>query len=94
MSDSLPLPPHDQLPPLTRAQLKASFDALDRPNPDPCTHTMKETTAFLQSNQLPVSETIAWLNENGAGCDCEVIFNTDAEWGEWAGREPFIDDDA
>ena len=53
---------------------------------------MKETTAFLTQNRLPVDTTIAWLHENGAGCDCEVIFNTDAEWGEWAGRE-LVDDE-
>jgi hypothetical protein len=85
MSDNQP-PPHNDLPPISREQLKSLFDALDRPNPAPCTHTMKETAAFLQQNGLPVDETIAWLHENGAGCDCEVIFNTDAEWGEWAGR--------
>ena len=92
MTNSLPDPPHDGLPPLTRLQLKALFDALDCPNPAPCTHTMKETTAFLTQNRLPVDTTIAWLHENGAGCDCEVIFNTDAEWGEWACRE-LVDDE-
>jgi len=90
MSNKLP-PPHDALPPLSREQLKSLFETLDRPNPAPCTHTMKETTAFLQEHNLPVEKTIAWLHENGAGCDCEVIFNTDAEWGEWAGR--ILDED-
>ena len=86
MSDDLPPPPHDDLPPLLRADLKALFDHLDRPNPDPCTHTFKETSAFLRSRKLPLEKIIEWLQLNGAGCDCEVIFNTDAEWGEWAGR--------
>lgn len=94
MTEPLPSPPHDDLPPLKREELKALFDALDRPNPDPCTHTMKETKDFLEKNQLPVEETITWLHENGAGCDCEVIFNTDAEWGEWAGREWDDEDEA
>jgi len=88
MSDELSRPPHADLPPLSRADLKALFDYLDRPNPDPCTHTFKETTAFLNNRKLPIEATLKWLQFNGAFCDCEVIFNTDAEWGEWAGRVP------
>ena len=72
--------------PITNEQLKALFDYLDRPNPAPCTHTFKETTTFLEKNRLPIRETLLWLGANGAGCDCEVIFNTDAEWGEAVGR--------
>ncbi len=87
MSDDI-APPHNDLPPLSRADLKALFDFLDRPNPDPCTHTFKECAAFLQSRNLPLKNTLEWLQENGAYCDCEVIFNTDAQWGEWAGRFP------
>jgi hypothetical protein len=86
MSSCLPLPPHDNLPPLSREDLKALFDYLDRPNPEPCTQTFKETMGFLESHNLPVEKTIEWLEFNGAGCDCEVIFNREAEWGEWAGR--------
>lgn len=72
--------------PISNDQLKALFDYLDQPNPMPCTHTFKETTEFLKLNQLPIKKTLYWLMENGAGCDCEVIFNTDAEWGETVGR--------
>lgn len=54
----------------------------------PCTHTFKETQEFLSNAGLPVAKTIEWLRHNGAGCDCEVIFNTDAEWGEHVGRIP------
>jgi hypothetical protein len=92
MSNDHPRPPHDDLPPLSRADLKALFDHLDQPDPDPCTHTFKETTAFLKSRKLPLEKTIEWLQFNGAGCDCEVIFNTEAEWSEWAGREPSDDE--
>lgn len=92
MSDHLPSAPQGDLPPLGRADLKALFDYLDRPNPAPCTHTFQETSAFLTSRGLPVERTIEWLQLNGAGCDCEVIFNTDAEWGEWAGRVPAEDE--
>ncbi len=73
-------------PPISQSDLKALFDFLDRDRSAPCTHTFKETTAFLKERGLPVDETITWLRNNGAGCDCEVILNTDTTWGEWAGR--------
>jgi len=88
MDAHLPKPPREHLPPLSRAELKALFDELDPPNPPPCTHTFKEARAFLVRRSLPVEETLRWLLRNGAGCDCEVIYNTEAEWGEWAGRAP------
>jgi len=74
--------------PISNDALKNLFDFLDRPNPPICTHTFKETQEFLNEARLPVAKTIAWLKQNGAGCDCEVIFNTDAEWGEIVGRVP------
>lgn len=79
--------------PISEPDLKALFDHLDRPDPDPCTHTMRETEAFLRARGLPVESTLRWLASQGAGCDCEVIFNVDAEWGERVGREPPPDDD-
>lgn len=77
--------------PISNAALKNLFDFLDRPNPPPCTHTFKETEEFLKEGGLPVAKTIAWLKQNGAGCDCEVIFNVDAEWGEALGRIPLAE---
>ena len=89
MNEQLPPPPTEDLPPLSRDELKGLFDYLGRPNPEPCTHTFTETSIFLVSQELPLEPTIKWLQFNGAGCDCEVIFNTDAQCGEWAGRIPF-----
>jgi hypothetical protein len=86
-------PPHADLPPISREDLKALFDHLDRPNPDPCTSTFKETISILRDRNLPVEEALRWLHRNGAGCDCEVIFNTEAEWGLWSGRSPDQDED-
>lgn len=79
--------------PIANEDLRALFDCLDQENPQPCTHTFKETIAFLNSRNLPVEPTIRWLNANGAGCDCEVIYNTENEWGELVGREPFQEDE-
>ena len=74
--------------PISSAELRALFDHLDRDNQEPCTHTFKETTKFLTARSLPVESMLNWLGHNGAGCDCEVIFNTDARWGEQVGRMP------
>lgn len=82
-------------PPISAVELKALFDHLDRPDPPACSHTMKETEAFLRSRGLPVEPTLQWLATQGVGCDCEVIFNVEAEWGERVGRElPPDDEDA
>ncbi len=74
--------------PISNDELRALFDHLDRRNPDPCTHTFKETAKFLDARSLPVESMLNWLGKNGAGCDCEVIFNTDARWGGQVGRTP------
>ncbi len=76
------------IPPLTPEELRTLFDSLDQPNPKPCDHTFTETIDVLQANDMPVEPTLEWLERNGAHCDCEVIFNTAAEWGEWAQWEP------
>lgn len=80
--------PGDELPPISRESLKLLFDHLARPDPAPCTHTFKETIEFLTERRLPIEKTLRWLQRNGAGCDCEVIYNTEAEWGAWCGRAP------
>jgi len=82
---SQPPDPTD-LPPISRSALKALFDHLDRPDPPPCLHTHDQTIDYLIAHDLPVEETLSWLQRHGAGCDCEVILNTDYTWGKWAGR--------
>jgi hypothetical protein len=52
MESKLPSPPSGDLPPISRADLKALFDYLARPNPPPCSHTLKETEAFLLAHNL------------------------------------------
>lgn len=40
-----------------------------------CDDTLKYTKKFLENNNLPVKESIEWLEKNGGYCDCEVLFN-------------------
>jgi len=79
--------------PFSKSDLKSLLDYLDRPNPPVCTHTFKETLEFLSEKNLDQSKVLPWLQENGAGCDCEVIFNVDDAWGEFVGRV-YIDEDS
>jgi len=52
------------------------FDYLDEMlEKDGCDNTLKFTIAFANDNNLPVDKTLAWMNENGGYCDCEVLAN-------------------
>jgi hypothetical protein len=58
------------------------------PPPEPireerCAAAVQEVDALKAQLTEMVGTPIDW-----PGCDCEVIFNTDAEWGESAGRFP------
>jgi len=33
------------------------------------------TKEFLENNNLPLEESIEWIEENGGYCDCEVLAN-------------------
>lgn len=80
----------DLAPPIGEEDLRDLFDHLDRPNLTPCSHTHIETIGFLQSRNLPICETVEWLDRNGGCCDCEVIFNVTEDWRERIGWEPKI----
>jgi hypothetical protein len=68
-------------PPVAYDALAALFTYWNRPNPRPCSHRLAETTAFLESHNLPIERTLRWLKANGAYCDCEVILNVAYRWG-------------
>jgi hypothetical protein len=77
-------------PPISHDELRGLFECLDRTsmNGYQCDHTYAITNRFLQERNLPVQPMLTWLGENGAGCDCEVMFNTAAEWEEIVGYKP------
>ena len=72
--------------PLSKEDLKELFDYLDRPDPPPCDHTLRETISFLGKKKLDVKRVVPWLKEHGGYCDCEVIFNVDDKFAELIGR--------
>jgi hypothetical protein len=82
-------------PPISHAELRDLFEHLDRTamTGHECDHSFSLTRDFLTKRSLPVEPMLKWLGENGAGCDCEVMFNTAAQWEEIVGYVP-PDEDA
>jgi Protein of unknown function (DUF2695) len=76
-------------PPIAHAELRGLFASLDRASGSgyECDHTFALTEKFLREQNLPVQPMLTWLGENGAGCDCEVMFNTAGQWAEIVGYQ-------
>lgn len=67
--------------PLPDDQLQAMFDTLDRElSIRGCDHTRRLTQAFLERRGHPIETVLAWLDENGGFCDCEVLANVEERW--------------
>jgi len=81
-------------PPISHSELRDLFEHLDRTSMTgyECDHTYALSTKFLEERRLPVKLMLAWLGENGAGCDCEVMFNVAEQWEEIVGYVPPDDD--
>lgn len=82
-------------PPITHDNLRDLFERLDRTSATgyPCDHTFALTEHFLRERSLPIKPMLEWLGENGAGCDCEVMMNTAAQWEEIVGYVPPEEDE-
>ena len=82
-------------PPISYAELRDLFEHLDRASMTgyECDHSFSLTKDFLSKRSFPPDPMLKWLEENGAGCDCEVMFNTAAQWEEIVGYIP-LDEDA
>ena len=70
--------------------LRILFEYLDRMSMAgyQCDHTFALTRKFLQQNNLPTERVLKWLGMNGAGCDCEIIFNVCPMWEKIVGYMP------
>lgn len=67
--------------PLPDDQLRVMFDTLDRGLPiRGCDHTRRMTQEFLERHGHPIEIVLAWLDENGGYCDCEVLANVEERW--------------
>lgn len=81
--------PTDDLP-VAHADLRALFEFLDQQSGDgyQCDHAFTLARQLLAIRKLPAESMIRWLGGNGAGCDCEVVFNVEPKWGERVGFVP------
>ncbi len=61
--------------PIPDDTLKQMFLYLIRDERPKCDMTLSDTAAFLKAGQIEAPPVIAWLNKNGAHCDCEVRLN-------------------
>lgn len=59
------------------------FDYLnDKSETVECNHDFSLTTEFLKDKNANIEKVIEFLRENGASCDCEVIFNVEEKFEE------------
>jgi hypothetical protein len=79
----------DEAPPISFDDLQDLFRFLNESSAAgyQCDHRYTLAERFLRSRGLPVESMIAWLGYNGAGCDCEIIFNTAENWADRMGFE-------
>lgn len=62
------------------------FDYLDErlEEQDGCDHSLSLTRAFLESKGVEVESILEWIVDNGGGCDCEVLYNVEERFEEYA----------
>ena len=62
--------------PLTRSQLEGLFERIDQSASKGCDHTRRLSRAYAVEFGVSPEALEEWLSIHGAGCDCEVLFNT------------------
>ena len=77
-------------PPIPHETLRELFEFLDAAAQRgvACDHTLRLAKQFTESRRLPAEPLLDWLRANGGGCDCEIMFNVSAQWGEIVGYTP------
>jgi hypothetical protein len=67
--------------PLLDDTLEHLFDAVEtRIENVPCDHSLRAATEWLRMNSLAIEPVVAWLQDNGGFCDCEVVANARDHW--------------
>jgi Protein of unknown function (DUF2695) len=76
--------------PISYDALRDLFEHLDRASMTgyECDHTYSLTTSFLSGRGFSPEVMLAWLGENGAGCDCEIMLNVAQRWEDTVGYVP------
>ena|SRR5579872_1788825 len=63
--------------PLAIDQMKALFEYVDNKLEQGCDHSLTYTIKFLSEKNWPQVPVLAWMEEHGGYCDCEVIGNAE-----------------
>lgn len=67
--------------PMSRKLFGQLFDFLnEQSEANECAHNFNMTIEFLKKHECPIDSVLEWLMQNGAGCDCEVIFNVEEKF--------------
>ena len=67
--------------PLPDESLQSLFDHVDNAlQHEGCAHSLRATDAWLAEHAVAREPVIAWLQEHGGYCDCEVIANAEDHW--------------
>ena len=45
-----------------------------------CDHSLRFTKQWITANRQPEERIVAWLEEHGGHCDCEVVANASDHW--------------
>ena len=72
--------------PASKADIRDLLDYLDSSD-EPCDHSLSHTLGFIRERGLPEQKVVAWLEEYGGYCDCEVIFNVEDAWDQMIEEE-------
>ena len=67
--------------PIPDGDLAALFDAIDAGIASTgCDHSLRFTREWLSRAGHDIEKVVAWLEENGGFCDCEVAANSRDHW--------------
>ena len=67
--------------PMSADLFRELFDYLDeRLREDGCEHDFRLTETFLSEQDCDAEAVLEWLEENGGGCDCEVLANIEEKF--------------
>ena len=67
--------------PLPDASLRSLFAHVGHAvRQEGCDHTLRATDAWIAEHAVAREPVIAWLEENGGYCDCEVAANAEDHW--------------
>lgn len=65
--------------PISENEIKDLIVYLNNQGTD-CSHEFINVKRWASLNQIDNKRLIQWLNDNGAFCDCEVLYNFDEVW--------------